>query len=78
LVEALGPIKFILVPNGWHRRDAPAYKQRYPEAKILCPAFCKSLVENVVKVDSTVEEAVERGELPGLKYLSASSEKGGM
>ena len=47
-VEAWGPIRWIVVPNGFHRLDAYAYKQRYPEAKLLAPARARKQVEKIV------------------------------
>ena len=36
-IEALGPITAIVVPNEFHRLDAPAYAARYPAAKVYAP-----------------------------------------
>jgi hypothetical protein len=41
--------------------DAPFYKARYPQIRILAPAGARAKVEEVIKVDATSEEA-----LPGL------------
>lgn len=49
-VDAWGPVRTILVPNGFHRLDAPAFAARYPEAKVLCPPAARAKVEEVVKV----------------------------
>ncbi len=50
-LDALGPVAFIVVPNGWHRLDCKAYATRYPEAKVVCPAGSRKKVEQVVRVD---------------------------
>jgi len=50
-VEALGRIAYIIVPSGWHRLDAPAFRRRYPEAKLLCPPGARDRVLQVVTVD---------------------------
>src|SRR5690606_29845051 len=55
-VEALGPIRALIVPNGYHRLDAPAYAARYPEAKVYAPSGSRALVEKVVRVDGTLED----------------------
>src|SRR5438128_125225 len=34
-VEAFGRPAFLLVPNGYHRPDIAAYKQRYPQLRVL-------------------------------------------
>jgi len=52
-VEALGPIAAIIVPNGYHRIDAPAFAERYPDAKVFCPSAARTKVEEVVRVDGT-------------------------
>src|SRR5690349_22929626 len=36
-IAAWGPIAAIIVPNGYHRLDAPAFHSRYPGARVVCP-----------------------------------------
>ncbi len=55
-LEAWGEPAFILVPNGYHRLDAPAFKKRYPEAKLLCPSGARKAVAKVVEVDGTYQD----------------------
>jgi len=50
-VEAWGRPAVLLVPNGYHRLDAPAYLARYPDLEVLCPKGSRSKVEEVVRVD---------------------------
>lgn len=50
-IEAWGEPAFLIVPNGFHRLDAPAYKRRYPSIRVLCPAGARRRVERVVAVD---------------------------
>lgn len=69
-IEAWGTIAFVVVPNGYHRLDAPAYKKRYPQAEFLCPAFWQARVAEVVPVDGTLERLPKDGvlswsEVPG-------------
>ncbi len=52
-VEAVGKPTFLIVPNGHHRLDAPAWKKRYPKLKVLCPPGAKDKVCEAVPVDST-------------------------
>ncbi|MEO8706706.1 MAG: hypothetical protein ABI867_42160 [Kofleriaceae bacterium] len=54
-IEALGPVRWIVVPSGHHRMDAPAYAARYPDAKVLAPAGSVKRVEKVVRVDGTLD-----------------------
>jgi hypothetical protein len=53
-LEAWGPVRFVVVPNGWHRIDAPAYAARYPDAKILCPDPARKAVSKKVRVDGNL------------------------
>jgi hypothetical protein len=50
-IEAWGRPAVLLVPNGYHRLDAPAYLSRYPDLEVLCPKGSRSKVEEVVRVD---------------------------
>lgn len=52
-LDALGPVRFILTPNGFHRLDSPGYQQRYPEAKLLCPKGARAKVAEVARVDGS-------------------------
>jgi len=54
-LDALGEVRWLVVPNGWHRLDAKVFKDRYPNAQVVCPAGSKSRVEEVVKVDVTYD-----------------------
>jgi hypothetical protein len=71
-LEAWGAPAFIVVPNGWHRLDCAAYKERYPDARIVCPAGARKRVEQVVPVDLTYDEfqgdeSVSLSHVPGMK-----------
>ncbi|HEY2748439.1 MAG TPA: hypothetical protein VGL86_27640 [Polyangia bacterium] len=50
-LEAWGTPRILIVPNAWHRLDAPAYKTRYPEIKIYCPEGAKKRVAKLVPID---------------------------
>jgi hypothetical protein len=56
-LEAWGEPSVIFVPNGYHRQDAPIWKQRYPKAQVIAPAGAKKRVAQVVAVDAVSEEA---------------------
>jgi hypothetical protein len=34
-LDRLGPVRFLVVPSGYHRLDAPRYAARYPDAKVV-------------------------------------------
>ncbi len=55
-LDALGTVAYVIVPNAFHRLDAPAYKDRYPKAKFVCPKGARAKVEKVVPVDLVYEE----------------------
>ena len=61
-LEALGKPSVMIVPNSYHRLDAPFYKARYPEIRVVCPARARTQVEKVVPVDGSAEEL----QLPGV------------
>ena len=50
-IEAWGHPAVLLVPNSFHRLDAPAYVARYPDLRVLCPRGSRKGVEEVVRVD---------------------------
>jgi hypothetical protein len=52
-LEALGAPGFLVVPNGSHRLDAPAYKKRYSNMTVVAPPRAKGKVAEVVPVDDT-------------------------
>ncbi len=60
-LEALGRPRALVVPNAGHRLDAPAYKQRYPEAAVFCPPNGRERVEEVVPVDGTYLDYADDG-----------------
>ena len=37
ILDGLGRVSLILVPNSFHASDASFYAERYPEAKVLVP-----------------------------------------
>jgi hypothetical protein len=55
-LDALGPVGYILVPSGFHRMDGPRFKERYPEATLLCPRGALARVKKVVSVDGTYDD----------------------
>ncbi len=72
-LDGFGPVAFVVVPNGYHRLDAPKFKERYPNAKIVCPEGAKKKVAEVVPIDLTYDEfpndaRVELRNLEGVKH----------
>ncbi|MCC7386483.1 MAG: hypothetical protein IT384_31885 [Deltaproteobacteria bacterium] len=74
-IEAWGTPAVIAVPNGFHRLDAKVFKQRYPSAKVYCPAGSKRRVERVVAVDGSYEDA-PRDETVRLEHVAGCPMEG--
>ncbi|HZL18275.1 MAG TPA: hypothetical protein VFG23_11065, partial [Polyangia bacterium] len=55
-LEALGTPAYLIVPNGFHRKDAPAYKRRYPGLTVLGPRGARDKIEKVIPLDGTLED----------------------
>ena len=55
-IEAFGTPAFLIVPNGGHRLDAPAYKKRYPALRVFTPKGSRERVQKVVNVDGSYED----------------------
>lgn len=58
------PVALIVVPAALHRLDSALYKQRFPEAKVICPADVKDAVSEKVPVDHTYEELFQDPQNP--------------
>ena len=54
-LEQLGPPRYLVVPNGFHRHDAAAFKARYPQLRVVTPEAARAMVEEVVPVDATTD-----------------------
>lgn len=51
-IEAWGEPAELLVPGAYHLLDADLFRQRYPSAKVYCPAGARHKVEEVLPVDA--------------------------
>ena len=54
-IEAWGRPSVLLVPNGFHRLDAPAWVTRYTDIEVLAPKGSRKKIEEVVRVDGGYE-----------------------
>ncbi len=52
-IEALGPVRFLIVPNQAHRLDLAAWRSRYHQAKVIAPPSARTAVNEAAKVDAT-------------------------
>jgi hypothetical protein len=55
-LAAWGKIGVIVVPNGSHRLDARVFHERFPDARVICPAGARKKVQEVVPVSGTYDE----------------------
>jgi hypothetical protein len=53
MIEALGPVRFLFVPNQGHRLDLKPWKDRYPGARIIAPPSAREAVGEAAPVDAT-------------------------
>jgi hypothetical protein len=58
-IEAWGRPAMLLVPNAYHRLDAPAYLARYPDLEVYCPRGSRKKVEEVVRVHGSYDDFPE-------------------
>ena len=58
-IDALGKVARIIVPNAFHRMDAPYWKARYPSARVLAPNPAREAVAKIVTVDGAVDELAD-------------------
>jgi len=56
-IESFGKPAFLLVGNGFHRLDIAAFKQRYPEMRVLAGEGSRKRVEEIVHVDGSWNDA---------------------
>jgi hypothetical protein len=76
-LERRGEPAFLIVPNGWHRLDAKAFKERYPKLRVYCPKAATKSVSAVVPVDGDYDALPA---LPGveLRHLAGVKEREGV
>lgn len=55
-IEEWGRPAVMLVPNAYHRLDAPAYLSRYPDLEVFCPRGCRAKVGEVVPVTGDYDD----------------------
>lgn len=76
-IEAWGRPAFLVVPNAYHRLDAPAYAARFPDLKVLCPRGSRRKVEQVVRVDGDYSAFPENASVE-LRHLAGIRESEGV
>ena len=75
-IEALGDPTFLIVPGIAHRLDIKPWKQRYPQAKVVCTPGARGAVEEVLPVDATTDvlkdPSVQLETVPGVGAKEAA------
>lgn len=77
-LDAWGKVATIVVPNRFHRLDALPFSQRYPEARVLCPAGATKQVQKVVKVDGSYEDLPADGTVDLVSLDGTKQREGAM
>jgi hypothetical protein len=60
-IDAWGKVATLVVPSRFHRLDARVFLDRYPDARVVCPAGARAKVEQVVPVSATYGELSDDG-----------------
>jgi hypothetical protein len=55
-IDDFGKVAYVIVPNGFHRLDAAAYRTRYPDAQFFAPSGAREKVQQVVDVHGACED----------------------
>jgi hypothetical protein len=68
-LRALGPVRFLVVPNCWHHLGAPAAAAYFPEAKVVGPS--SALTRNkLLKLDLDIHEPEFLADVPELEAIA--------
>lgn len=54
-IEALGPLRLMIVSSPIHEMHEKLYQARYPELVITCPAASRPKLQRIVRIDADVE-----------------------
>jgi hypothetical protein len=67
-LRALGPVRWLVVPNCWHHLGAPAAAARFPEAKLVGPA--SALRRNkALRLDVDIHDTAFSHQVPEFEAL---------
>ena len=73
-IDALGPVGTVIVPSGYHRLDAPSYRARYPDARVVAMPASRARVAARVAVDGELTLLPSGGAL-GFEPLAGLSKE---
>jgi hypothetical protein len=62
-IEQWGRPAVMLVPNGWHRMDAPRFKERYPDLRVFAPKGAVAKVREKLVVDGSFDDIAPDADL---------------
>lgn len=77
VLEALGEPAFLLVPNAYHRIDAPRFKGRYPQLSVYAPRGAVKKVAERVSVTGAYEDLPADPDV-GAGYLDGAADGEGL
>eukprot|EP01091_Cochliopodium_minus_P010687 TRINITY_DN2889_c0_g1_i1.p1 TRINITY_DN2889_c0_g1~~TRINITY_DN2889_c0_g1_i1.p1 ORF type:complete len:332 (+),score=99.78 TRINITY_DN2889_c0_g1_i1:35-1030(+) len=60
-LEKLGSPEIIIVPSLSYEVDSKVYKERYPEAKLVCPEPIKEKLQSHLPIDCSAEDIFNKG-----------------
>jgi len=69
-IEALGPVRFLIVPNQGHRLDLKPWRGRYANAQVIAPPNARSAVSEAAPVAAT--EDIIRDPAIGFELLAGT------
>lgn len=67
-LAALGPVRWLIVPNGFHHLGTPAAAALYPDAKVVAPATVRKKNE-ALRIDVDLRDAGLGAMLPEIEAL---------
>lgn len=76
-IEDWGDVRYIVVPNAYHRLDCARFKRRFPEAKIVCPKGATKRVSEIVPAELTFDKFVG-DETVTLRHLAGTNDGEGV
>jgi hypothetical protein len=72
VLEAQGRPAFLIVPNDHHRLDARAWKERYPQVRVVAPEGARDKVARAVPVDTTAPDFDD----PDVQFMAVPGTQG--
>lgn len=77
-LEAWGPVREIMIPNGFHRLDAPMFHERYPEAQFFAPKGSLARAKQAIPACIGLSQLVGDTSLQALEFEGTKSAEGAL